>query len=64
MFSEPDFYQNAWWTFCFLTDNRHSYGYQHFFVEKKLARPSNTFRYIDDVLSMNNAKFGNYISIT
>jgi hypothetical protein len=33
--------------------------------EKKLARSSNfTFRYIDDVLSLNNSRFGDFVDKT
>jgi hypothetical protein len=64
----------AWWT-CFSTNfapllaDLFLYSYGADFIqgllkknEKKLARSFNfTFRYIDDVLSLNNSRFGDFV---
>ena len=47
-------------------DSRHTYGYKLCFsprrLEKKLARSFNfTFCYIDDVLSLNNSRFDDFV---
>ena len=58
----------VWWT-CFSTESLHTYGYKlcsssrrQGFTHKK-GKETRPIRYIDDILSLNNSRLGDFVEL-